>query len=87
MQVPAASGATLSYQHYRLGSLDSDMRLDVRLWHLADMSNAPTNARFWGQNGHGAELSLCPLMTQADISSVSGVSKTLADFDLRKVPH
>jgi hypothetical protein len=51
MQEPAAPGATLPYQHYRLGSLDSDMRLDVCLWHLADMLNALTNVRFWGQNG------------------------------------
>jgi len=25
---------------------------DVRYWHLADMLNAPTNVRFWGQTGH-----------------------------------
>ncbi len=26
---------------------------NVRLWHLADMLNAPTNVLFWGQSGHG----------------------------------
>jgi hypothetical protein len=25
---------------------------DVRLWHKADMLNALTNVRFWGQSGH-----------------------------------
>ena len=27
---------------------------NVRLWHKADMLNALTNVRFWGQSGHGA---------------------------------
>ena len=27
--------------------------LDVRSWHKADMLNALTNVRFWGQSGHG----------------------------------
>ena len=48
MQEPAAPGATLPYQHYRLGSLDSDMRLDVRLWHLADIDPDAEHVRFWG---------------------------------------
>jgi len=39
--------------------------LNVRLWHKADMLNALTNVRFWGESGHGAGLSLCPLMTQS----------------------
>jgi hypothetical protein len=26
--------------------------LDVRYWHKADMLNALTNVRFWGQSGH-----------------------------------
>jgi hypothetical protein len=25
---------------------------DVRFWHKADMLNALTNVRFWGQSGH-----------------------------------
>ena len=29
------------------------IRLDVRFWHKADMLNALTNVRFWGQSGHG----------------------------------
>jgi hypothetical protein len=29
------------------------------------MLNALTNVRFWGQSGHGADLSVCPLMTQS----------------------
>ena len=28
----------------------------VRLWHKADMLNALTNVRFWGQGGHGPTL-------------------------------
>ena len=36
-----------------VGSQDNGaVRLDVRLWHKADMLNAPTNVRFWGQSGH-----------------------------------
>ena len=27
--------------------------MDVRLWHKADMLNALTNVRIWGQSGHG----------------------------------
>ena len=38
---------------------------DVRYGHKADMLNALTNVRFWGQSGHGADLSVCPLMTQS----------------------
>src|SRR6476661_2533207 len=41
------------------------MRLDVRLWHKSDMLNALTNVRFWGQGGHGRDLSVGPLMTQS----------------------
>ena len=35
-------------------TLDSEAggRADVRLWHKADMLNALTNVRFWGQSGH-----------------------------------
>ena len=28
------------------------IRLDVCFWHKADMLNALTNVRFWGQSGH-----------------------------------
>jgi len=28
------------------------MRANVRFWHKADMLNALTNVRFWGQTGH-----------------------------------
>jgi hypothetical protein len=27
------------------------IRPDVRYWHIADMLNALTNVRFWGQRG------------------------------------
>ena len=37
----------------------------VRLWHKADMLNALTNVRFGGQSGYGADLSVCPLVTQS----------------------
>jgi hypothetical protein len=39
--------------------------LDVGNWHKADIFNALTNVRFWGQSRHGADLSVCPLMTQS----------------------
>jgi hypothetical protein len=26
--------------------------VEVCFWHNADMLNAPTNVRFWGQSGH-----------------------------------
>ena len=29
------------------------MTVYVRFWHKADMLNALTNVRFWGQSGHG----------------------------------
>ena len=32
--------------------LGFSMRLNVRFWHKADMLNALTNVRFWGQSGH-----------------------------------
>ena len=31
----------------------SRWRQEVRFWHKADMLNALTNVRFWGQSGHG----------------------------------
>jgi hypothetical protein len=30
--------------------------VDVRSWHKADMLNALTNVRFWGQSGHRQPL-------------------------------
>src|SRR6185369_14616068 len=38
---------------------------DVCLWHKADMLNALTNVRFWGQSGRGADAGQCLLMTQS----------------------
>ena len=38
---------------------------NVCLWHKADMLNALTNVRFWGQSGHDADVMRCPLMTQS----------------------
>ena len=37
----------------------------VRFWHKADMLNALTNVRFWGQSGPDADTGQCPLMTQS----------------------
>ncbi len=47
----------------------------VHTWHIADVSLALTNVCFEGKIGHGADLSVCPLMTQSGhrISSGSGV--------------
>jgi hypothetical protein len=38
---------------------------DVRLWHLADMQTALTNVCFWGQSGHGEDLSAAPTASEA----------------------
>ena len=39
--------------------------LNVCYRHKADMLNALTNDRFWGQSGHAAYSSVCPRMTQS----------------------
>jgi hypothetical protein len=39
--------------------------LNVCFWHLADVQTALMNGRFEGNNGHGADLSVCPLMTES----------------------
>ncbi len=31
------------------------------LWHQADVQTALMNVRFEGNNGHGADVSVCPL--------------------------
>jgi hypothetical protein len=31
--------------------------------------NAPPNVRYWAKSGHGADLSVCPLMTQSGHST------------------
>jgi hypothetical protein len=36
---------------------------NVRFLHKADMLNALTNVRFWGQGGHCSDWSVSPLMT------------------------
>ena len=38
---------------------------DVCCWHLADVQTALTNVRFEGNNGHDADVTRCPLMTQS----------------------
>src|SRR6476469_7389601 len=43
---------------------DSGQKTDVRLWHKADMLNALTHVRFWGQRRYGADFLVFPLMTQ-----------------------
>ena len=43
---PLASVSGLHTKAWRLAFAN------VRLWHKADMLNALTNVRFWGQSGH-----------------------------------
>ena len=38
---------------------------DVRFWHKADVQIALMNVRFEGNNGHGADMTRCLLMTQS----------------------
>jgi hypothetical protein len=37
----------------------------VRYWHKADVQTALMNVRFEGNNGHGTDVTRCPLMTQS----------------------
>jgi hypothetical protein len=37
---------------------------NVCLWHKAVITAVLINVRFWGQSGHDADVSRCPLMTQ-----------------------
>jgi hypothetical protein len=37
----------------------------VHTWHIADVPLALTNVCFEGKIGHGADLSVCPLMTHS----------------------
>ena len=37
---------------------------DVRYWHLADIRGCSAHVCFWGQSGHLADLSQCPLVTR-----------------------
>jgi hypothetical protein len=46
-------------------TMKSDRRGHVRFWHIADAPLALTNVCFGGKNGHDADLSVCPLMTQS----------------------
>jgi hypothetical protein len=36
---------------------------DVRFWHIADVALTPTNVRLEGNNGHGAKVTRCLLLT------------------------
>ena len=38
---------------------------DVRYWHKADMQTVLMDVRFQRNNGHGADLSVCPLMSHS----------------------
>src|SRR4029078_3480386 len=38
---------------------------NVSFWHFSDIQPALTNVRYWGESGHGSDLSVCPLMTQS----------------------
>ena len=40
-------------------------RREVRYWHKADVPLALMNVRFEGNNGHDANVTRCPLMTQS----------------------
>ena len=44
---------------------------DVRFWHKADLLNALTNVRFWGQSGHDLNGPLYRLMTQSGRSNLA----------------
>ena len=44
--------------------LDPHHRI-VCYWHQADVQTALMNVSFEGNNGHGADLSVCLLMTQS----------------------
>jgi hypothetical protein len=38
---------------FKLTAMSADvMSVDVCCWHKADMLNALTNVRYWGQSGH-----------------------------------
>ena len=37
----------------------------VHTWHIADVPLALTNVCFEGNNGHDADVTRCPLMTQS----------------------
>ena len=50
--------------------------LDVRIWHKADMLNALTNVHFEGNDGHGADLSVCPLMTNSEHQTLARRSRS-----------
>ena len=38
---------------------------NVCFWHKADVQAALMNVRFEGKNGHDADVTRCPLMTQS----------------------
>jgi hypothetical protein len=42
-----------------------DRGLHVCFWYLADLAFQPADVRYWRQNGHGPNISACPLMTQS----------------------
>ena len=52
-----------SLPRLREAASSTTAKFDVRFWHKADMLNALTNVRYWGQNGHDANRPLCRLST------------------------
>jgi hypothetical protein len=38
---------------------------DVRFWPKADMPTPSSNVCYWGESGHGPDMTECPLMTQS----------------------
>ena len=57
------------------------MTPDVRYWHKVDVQTALKNVRFERNNGHGADFSVCPLLTHRGryglFSAPGGVSKNV----------
>ena len=51
---------------------------DACLWHKADILNALTNVRFWGNNGHDADMTRCLLLTQSGRSNLARLKSRAA---------
>ena len=59
--------------------------INVRSWHKADVRLALTNVCFEGKNGHDADSTRCPLMTQngpTDFRRNAALRLTLTLFDV-----
>src|SRR4026209_1930215 len=71
-----ASGGTSGHSRTR----------DVRFWHKADMLNALTNVRFWGQSGHSTTAAYQTrfMSTRPSLRKVCGGCLSLA-FSLKAI--